>query len=312
MSDENNYRVRNDGVFISGSGTTNIVGNAFGPRAKVINIGSEAAPASPRKPYWHVGVITVLSEETRAIKDRFKRMAAYREHLDEGGACYIEAMFESDGGTCRLVLVQALDRGTRSAVQTFSNLVHRYEPGVIALVGIAGGIHADVALGDVVVGQEVIYYDRRKETPAGVQRRASSQAISGPIRGALNRFFTDRGEPVHVNVSDPDGARRTFSLVRGPIGSGEAVVADENSDIAEYLRKVNYQTLAVETEGAGASWAFYEAGAKGIDYGRWVVVRGISDHANKRKDDSYHNIASWHAATVLEMLCPYLMQATLR
>jgi len=304
--------VRNDGVFISGSGTTDIVGNAFGPQAKVVNIGGEAAPAGRRKPYWHIGVITVLSEETRAIKDRFKRMAAYREDLDDGGAGYMEGTFESDGEPCRLVLVQALDRGMRSAVQTVSNLVQRYEPGVVALVGIAGGIHADVALGDVVVGQEVIYYDRRKETPAGVQRRASSQAISGPVRGALNRFFTDHGEPVHVNVSDPDGARRTFSLVRGPIGSGEAVVADENSEIAEYLRKVDYQTLAVETEGAGASWALYEAGANNIGYGHWVVVRGISDHANRRKDDSYHDIASWHAATTLEMLCPYLMQATRR
>src|SRR5262245_7174946 len=116
MSDENNYSVRNEGVFISGSGTTNIVGNAFGPQAKVVNVGGEAAPARPSKPYWHIGVITVLSEETRAVKDRFKRMAAYREHLDERGACYMEATFESDGKPCRLVLVQALDRGTRSAV----------------------------------------------------------------------------------------------------------------------------------------------------------------------------------------------------
>jgi hypothetical protein len=36
----------------------------------------------------------------------------------------------------------------------------------------------------------------------------------------------------------------------------------------------------------------------------WVVIRGISDTADPRKNDNSHRIASWHAAVALRHLLP--------
>lgn len=308
MSPRKDRGLVNDGVMITGSGNeTNIIGNAIGERASVTNTGPEAT-ALRLGPRWDIGVITVLSEETRAVVDRLRQWRDCREFLDASGLHCVEARSGSGSGACRLVLLQALSRGTLSAAQAFTNLSRKYDPRVVVLTGIGGGIHADVALGDVVIGQEVIYYDRRKETVDGLRRRASSQPVSRSVRAALNRFFTDNGEPAQLGNADPDGATRTFNVMRGPIGSGEAVVADENSEIRKYLQMVNDQTLAVETEGAGLSTASYEETSGQAGHRPWLIIRGISDHADSAKNDNYHDIASWHAATVLEVLCPYLMR----
>ena len=177
------------------------------------------------------------------------------------------------------------------------------------MTGIAGGIHPSIQLGDVVIALEVIDYDQRKETPAGPRRRGTSWHVPAAVRRAVNNFFSDNGEPCRVTVTDPDGVTRLFSIHPGVIGSGNAVVADPASDIRTYLTDFNDKTLAVETENAGISQAFYEQAAAGR-VGGWLGIRGISDHADAAKDDRFHDIASWHAAAALERLAPYLATGT--
>ena len=65
----------------------------------------------------------------------------------------------------------------------------------------------------------------------------------------------------------------------GPIGSGEAVITDQNSPIRSYLTKYNEKIVAVETEAAGVAEAFYaQAGQIPPGHG-WLAIRGISDRA---------------------------------
>jgi adenosylhomocysteine nucleosidase len=174
----------------------------------------------------------------------------------------------------------------------------------VVLVGIAGGIHPSVSLGDVVVVQEVIYYDLRKETQAGVIRRGQTRPVPAVIRRAVNDFFSTHGEPYLVHSADPDGTFRDYKALPGPIGSGEAVIAYKGSDIRRYLTAFNDKTLAVETEAGGIAEAFYEtADEPGTG---WLAIRGISDHADADKDDAFHQVASWHAAATLIGLLPYL------
>ena len=53
---------------------------------------------------------------------------------------------------------------------------------------------------------------------------------------------------------------RDFKVLPGPIGSGEAVVANKDAEIRSFLRRFNDKTLALETETGGLAAAFYEAG----------------------------------------------------
>jgi adenosylhomocysteine nucleosidase len=159
-----------------------------------------------------------------------------------------------------------------------------------------------VAYGYVVLCDEVIGYDQRKETPQGVLRRPVAARLEPRAQWAVNAFFDKHGDPAPM-VS---GAGQ-YQVHRGPIGSGEAVVADRDSGIRAYLRQYNDKTLALETEAAGLVQAFGEA--KGGRLAAWLQVRGISDLADAEKSDDHHEIAARHAAMAFERLVPYLMAA---
>jgi adenosylhomocysteine nucleosidase len=307
MSNQADGQYVNQGIINTGSSNVNFnepvkfnYATVPGPEAAAGQRG-DVRPAGP----WDLGVITVLAEETRAVSRMLARAGAYRTTELDDGMRFEEATIEAGGRRVRTVTTRALDQGPLSASIAFDILRHYYAPAVVAMTGIAGGIHPSVQLGDVIIALEVINYDQRKETPAGSRRRGTSWQVPATVRRAVNNFFNDNGEPGRVTVTDPDGVTRAFSIRPGVIGSGNAVVADAASDIQTYLATFNDKTLAVETEQGGISQAFYEQADSRRAVG-WLGIRGISDHANAAKDDRFHDIASWHAAAALERLAPYL------
>jgi adenosylhomocysteine nucleosidase len=310
MSDSTQPGAGDSGVKNTGPGTINITRSAVGDHPVVWNTPGPVAayrpPGSGRGTPWHIGVITVLSEETSAVAVMMARCGQYRKQTLPGGLRFHEACIGSSGRQLNVVATQALDRGQRSAVIAFEQLRQHYAPPVVALVGIAGGINPAVRIGDVVVVQDVIYYDVRRETPTEVVRRGQSRPVPAATRRAINDFFSDRGEPYRVSIPGLDGTARSCAVLPGPIGSGEAVVADKNSAIRRYIATVNDKTLALETEAGGVAEAFYElADTTSADSG-WLAVRGISDNADPAKDDSRHHVAAWHAAQIFRQLLPYL------
>jgi adenosylhomocysteine nucleosidase len=262
--------------------------------------------SSPEDAYARadIGVITVLSEETSAVVGALGAVGDCQKRTHGDGLRFYDAVVDPTGSPVRVAVTQALSVGPMPTVIAVENLRRCYGPAIVVLVGIAGGIHPSVSLGDVVVVQEVIYYDLRKETRAGVIRRGQARPVPAVIRRAVNDFFSTHGEPYLVHSADPDGAFRDYKALPGPIGSGEAVIAYKESDIRRYLTAFNDKTLAVETEAGGIAEAFYETADKpGTG---WLAIRGISDHADAGKDDAFHQVASWHAAATLVGLLPYL------
>ena len=300
----------NSGVQNTGSGTVNISQSAVGSRATVY-AGTEpreaaADPGGRGARRADVGIITVLSVETHAVSTALATAGNLRKQvLEDGFRCH-EADIDVDGRQLRAVATQAADRGQRPMVIAFERLQRYYAPAVVVLVGIAGGIHPAIGLGDVVVVQDVIYYELRKETATRIFRRGQTRPVPSAVRHAVNDFFSSNGEPWRMSIVDPRGISRRCTVLPGPIGSGEAVVADADSGIRQYIAGFNDKTLALETEAGGLAEAFYEmAGGSGTS--GWLAVRGISDHADAKKNDKYHEIASWHAAVILLRLLPYLI-----
>ncbi|MCW2858473.1 MAG: Nucleoside phosphorylase-like protein [Actinoallomurus sp.] len=308
---------QNYGVISNGSGGISFQGNtAIGPNAHV-----QATPppgerdsvddASRRRTgSWDVGVITALSEETAAVTAMLRRHGDYHEEtFPDGRRCH-EARIAIDEADLGVVAIQAVQPGQRSAAVAFQRIRDTYAPAVIVLVGIAGGIHADLALGDVVIAQGVVYYDLRKETPHGVRRRGQNLQVPPAVVRCVNAFLADHPYPLRLTGRDPAGGERPFTVLTGPIGSGDAVVADDHSAIRDYLGTVNDKTLALETEAGGIAQAFYEQVSDENPVVGWSSIRGISDQADIVKDDSFHVIAAENAATVLERLLPYLAVVT--
>jgi|GEM_PF-5670923 len=253
-----------------------------------------------------IGVITILGEETRAVNEVLARAGTLRSTRQAGGRWFQEAQIDSGHVTVRVVATQALDRGQRSAAVAFSQLRSYCHPAIVVLVGIGGGIHRDLGLGDVAVSHDAIYYDMRKESSTGVRRRGQSHPVPASVRHAVNAFFAQGGEPFRLTVTHPDGMARMCKVLPGPIGSGEAVVAYRESSVRKYLLNFNDKTLALETEAGGVAQAFYEEVDSDRSLRGWLAIRGIADHADEAKDDAYHEIASRHAAAVFEAMLPFL------
>lgn len=301
----------NAGVQNTGSGSVSVTGSAVGTGARVYSGGETAGTGAAVAGAGgdrgaDIGIITILSEETQAMARVLLAAAGeLRERTHEGGFRCTEADIEIGHRRLRTVLTQADSPGQRPAVISFERLRQAYAPEIIALVGIAGGIHPALRLGDVVIAHEVIYYDLRKEKDGETLRRGQTRPLPGTVRRAVNHFFSREGEPWNTYIGHPDGSVRECSVLPGPIGSGEAVVADRNSRIRQYVSDFNDKVLCLETEAGGLAEAFHQM-AVGPDVSGWLVVRGISDLADTEKDDTYHDIASRHAAVVLLRILPDL------
>lgn len=287
-------------------GTTNVTGSAVGEGA-TLNVGSPApqqqgpAPRSGRA--WDVGLVTILAEEARAVT----AVLGLRDEAGVGGTHFYTGSVETRGQPARVVATRALGQGQLSAMNALANLRQRYDPAVLVLVGIAGAIHGDVAIGDVVVATRVVCYDLRKETPEGTRRRGKEHESPVPVVHAVNSFFNEHGEPARF-LSDDPGANR-FRVFAGPIGSGEAVVADGGSEIRRYLQVYNDKTLAVDMEAGGLGQFCHEHPSTSGAAQGWLVIRGISDHADSEKDDAQHDSAATNAAHTLREMVPYLRGA---
>jgi adenosylhomocysteine nucleosidase len=302
--------MENSGVQNTGSGTINLKGSAIGDHA-IVYPGArehreEAAWEGEPRQRADIGVVTVLSEETRALVAALRAAGSVSVRTHKDGSWCHEAAVSANGRRLNVVATQAADRGQRPAVLAFQRLQRYHAPVIVALVGIAGGVHPSVQLGDVVVAQEVIYYDLRKETAGRTFRRGQARPVPITVRHAINHFFSSNGEPYRASFTDPDGVTRRGSVLPGLVASGEAVVADAGSDVRHYVQSFNDKTLALETEAGGVAEAFYEM-AGDFGSGGWLSIRGISDHADADKGDDYHDIASWHAASVLIQMLPYFM-----
>ncbi|GLW62350.1 hypothetical protein Arub01_05940 [Actinomadura rubrobrunea] len=286
-------------------GTANVTSSAVGHRP-VLHVSTPvteqdgSTTSQPESRRADVGIITILSVEAQAV---VTALGLRKQQI--GGLHFYAADVQDRTGPISVVAIRALEQGNRSAMAAYDNLRRHFDPKVVVLVGIGGGFHRDVRVGDVVVATRVVYYDLRKETPMGIRHRGEEREAPADIRHAINAFFTEN-EPAEFQVEDPAGVTRTMRMLTGPIGSGDAVIADQDAEILSYLAGFNDKILAIDMESGGLSLACHERTAQSGQPHGWAVVRGISDDAGQGKDDSYHRIASWHAAMALRRLLPYL------
>lgn len=260
----------------------------------------QATPVRQPDDQCDIGIITVKAVEAGAVAEELRLV-----RKDSPGHSFDIGRVSADGRTSRIVATRALEQGQRSTMAAADLLCKHHKPRVIVLAGIAGGIHQDLALGDVVIATRVLYYELRREEPDGTRRRGEVRDTPVATGHAVNRFFTDHGEPAVFRSPDHTDAHPEFRVFGGPIGSGEAVISDRRSAVRAYLTQVNDKVLAVETEAGGLSQHAHEYSAAGDRPYGWVVVRGISDLAADMTDDDQPDAAK-HAAIVLRELIPYL------
>lgn len=294
-----NWVSENSGIVNIGNNNS-VTGSAVGTGASVHAGTSDMRDGRSRPSLsgWDVGVVTILPEEMGAV---VSELGLSRDAVGDGGIVYYTGAMEGAENATQVVATRTSDQGQQGVMASLGSLREQFDPAVLILVGIAGGIHRDVAIDDVVVATRVVYYDLRKVTSDAVLRRGREHIAPVSTVHAVNSFFTDFGQPADLATR-----RGSFHVHGGPIGSGEAVVADAGHEIRTYLTSYNDKTLAVDMEAGGLGRFCYETASTTGAPPDWVVIRGISDHADVAKDDDRHLSAALNAAHTLRTLIPYL------
>jgi nucleoside phosphorylase len=181
-------------------------------------------------------------------------------------------------------------KGNIAAASTAERAINYFKPDVILFVGIAGGIK-DVELGDVVASGKIYNYHSGKSgetfkprpevrmSDFGLEDRAIAEADKDDWLDRILITSTTEGSPT-AQVA--------------PIAAGEIVVADQRSDVYQFLREYYGDAVAVEMEGFGVLEA-----ARTNKKVAAIVVRGISDLIDQKEESDaqgWQAIASAHAS----------------
>lgn len=195
--------------------------------------------------------------------------------------------------------------GKVAAATTATLLVERFGVQRIVFTGVAGGLGAQVRVGDVVLARHFLQHDMdaspifpRHEVPGyGRARFAADEALADALELACDRMLQalpDRLPTATVQTFGLNSPR----LHQGLLLSGDRFVSTTAESQA--LQRELPEALAVEMEGAAFAQVCHDFGVP------LAVVRTISDRA----DDAAHvdfprflrEVASRYSAAVIETL----------
>jgi len=290
----------------------------------------------PTQPQYTIGIITALAEEYAAVKALLENPQKETKPGRGAGNRYLLGEIPAENGSNHYVALALLaDMGTSSAAMRAARLLKHFSTiKSIIMVGIAGGIphpqkpDEHVRLGDVVVSDRngVVQYDYVREEILEDRHRHPPRPPSSTLLEAVRLFqanqldgdhswfdFVDRAcrrlkidrprtdvlissSQPHKPIRHPKDKQRTNGRPRifiGPIASANRVL--RNPVKRDKLRNT-FGVKAVEMEGSGIADATWDQGAG------YLVVRGITDYCDPRKNDAWRSYAAVVAAAYTRAL----------
>lgn len=284
-----------------------------------------------------IGIVTALPKEYAAMAALLDRPRKKRVPGKGAGRSYLLGKLAAqDGGKHTVALVLAAVGNNSAAVRAALLLEHFPNVSEIIMVGIAGGIPnprkpvEHVRLGDIVVSNSngVVQYDFGKETDTEITYRhpprppsaslleavrlLEAAEISGQrpwlrfIKLALEKLQQAPppetadilGDPANdrqpiPHPEDPARMKGQPRIFFGPIASANLLL--RNAKKRDELRD-RFGVIAVEMEASGIADATWnrEAG--------YLVVRGICDYCDSRKNDVWQDYAAVVAAAYTRAL----------
>ena len=294
--------------------------------------------ASPPLDWFTVALICALPEELAACKVMLDREIRTANPLADDN---IYDLGTIEDHYVVVVCLPATKTNTDSAAAVARDLKRSFKNIRFGLlVGTGGGIpseEVDIRLGDVVVSQPennhggVVYYDSGKTTETGFKAKQHLNKPPDFLLSALSHIRSDhlRKEPKmmkFLTLFDENLKSKGFAkphpmsdrLFRGNkenrrldrkdpnpriwyglIASGNKVIRDESC--RDSLSDRDTKILCVEMEAAGL-----------MDRFPCLVIRGISDYADKHKNDTWKNRAAACAAAYARELLSIIPASQVR
>jgi nucleoside phosphorylase/hypoxanthine phosphoribosyltransferase len=238
-----------------------------------------------------VGIIGIVSDEMRAIISHLRDKPGYRDDIKgkKWNRDFILGNLPAKGnGSHSVACIQAIKQGNQAVIPAYQALQDEFNPILIVLMGIGGVVHEDLQLCDVCISNGILNYDSRAVTTEGTKHTFDPLPPIEPwLRQIYLRLEKKFGERMEIPAW-PKSKNPNFRIIMAPIGSGGAVVKDEEAEIRDWLSIVSRNIGVVDTEAVGAAEQYdasklrRDSRAKGF-----LVIRGISDFADKNKNKTY-------------------------
>jgi adenosylhomocysteine nucleosidase len=220
-----------------------------------------------------IGIMGAMPEEIGSITELLSDLNT----REIGGRTYYSGLLNN------IPAVVVFSRwGKVAAATTVTTLILEYKITELVFTGVAGAIHPELNIGDIVIGRRLIQHDLdarpimpRFEIPLlGVSYIESY----GPMLSNMQTIIRDMLSQQHLHTVIATKHLDHFNihnpqLMMGDIASGDQFFASEDAK-QELLRELP-SVLCVEMEGAAVAQVCYEYRIP------FTIIRTISDTANE-------------------------------
>lgn len=172
------------------------------------------------------------------------------------------------------IVLALTGQGNQAAAVLTERAIATFAPSALVFVGIAGALHDDIGLGDIIVATKVYAYHGGRDEDGGFHARPQAWEIPHQL-DQIARHVAREGEWTTLLRSAPQDWPPVHFR---PIAAGEVVLNSTTTPLARQLRTNYDDAAAVERESAGVAKAGH------LNRGLPVVtIRGISDEADGDK-----------------------------
>ena len=250
-------------------------------------------------------VLTALDVELAAAKQAFG-IAEDAEHTTTENGLHIwkTPVSKRSGKTASCVLACFAGAGNVDAASVTSMLLGELRPANVMMLGIAAGLRDKCALGEVVIAERVVAYEGAAFLEEGrIETRPEISRLSMRVRQDVSSYLSNRATLEFrltesyrtLGIEFPDQVE-AGPVIQGvmpktaTVASGEKLLRDPDKFLG--MRELHGKTEVAEMEGAGLFAAC-------ANFGKPVLmIRGISDFGDSKKDNRFHLLAAKAAAAV--------------
>ena len=241
-----------------------------------------------------IGIISAMREEIQAIL----QVLEVHKKSTKGMRTYFEGTLFGEE-----VVIVFSRWGKVASATTVTQLLNDFKIKEILFTGVAGAIHPEVSIGDIIIGEELYQHDldgsplvATYEVPLlGLRSFATNEENRNKLKKACIRFlenihkYLDKDKLAEFDILEP-------GIHTGDIASGDQFISNKEQ-ISAILSGLP-QVKCVEMEGAAVAQVCYEYNVP------YSIVRTISDNANHNAHVDFpkfaSDVASIYALAILE------------
>lgn len=277
-------------------------------RVAYIYLLREQREYAPKPPLCDVLLITAVPVETTAILNLEHQWTTFT--LPGDSTVYRHTIIQSNGGARNIVHVQLPEMGmTASAAYTTKAVIH-LKPMYVIMTGIAGGLEKDANIGDIIVATDVWNYNSGKYIEADNGETTTSELLPDSKHINMDRATMDKllatdfkNQLVQIkNSFNGNAPSSPLNVFYGPMACGSAVVASK--EVIDLVKSQARKVVGLDMESYGVYLACRDVCYPSVNS---IVVKSISDFADRKKDDSRQDYAAY-TSTSFSM---YLIQNVL-